>query len=60
VDEVIYPHRQFVTKSYTTDFFKELVKTAGKADCIVSYPQDLILSEMTKPEKKKYLSGKLL
>jgi hypothetical protein len=43
---------------YTEDCFASLVKSIN-SDCIVTYPSDLIQSEMLKSERKKYLAGKL-
>jgi hypothetical protein len=43
---------------FPSDCFTTLFRSPD-SDCIVTYPPDLIQSEMSKQEKKKYLAGKL-
>ncbi len=45
--------------NYPVDCYSQLAKTANQSDCFITRPLDLIMQEMSKSEKKKYLSGKL-
>lgn len=44
---------------YPIDCYSQFAKTSYQTNCFVTHPPDLILRELSKPEKKKYLSGKL-